>query len=48
MHQSIGHKLDFLKTLSIISAPYGLKNMTLKIYLHLRKIINATHKLRET
>ena len=31
MHQSIRHKLDFLKTLSIIDAPYGLKNMTLKI-----------------
>ena len=30
MHQSIRHKLDILKTLSIIGAPYGLKNMTLK------------------
>ena len=37
MHQSIRHKLDFLKTLSIIDAPYGVKNMTLKILVALKK-----------
>ena len=31
IHQSIWHKLNFLKTLGITDSPYGLKNMTLKI-----------------